>query len=252
MTLSDFGAFQDIYEKVEAHERLTFSDGIRLYESDDLPTLGKLAQIVRTRLNSNKVFYSVNLHINHTNVCVLRCLFCAFARRPGEPDGYVFSTDEIQKKVREGIEKWQINEVHIVGGHNPDLGMDYYLDMFQKIYEVDPGIYIKALTAPEIFDIAVRTQQSYRSVLEQFCEAGMNGMPGGGAEILTNRSRKETSPQKCDADQWIEVMEQAHIQEMRTTATMMFGHMETLEERVEHLQRNRDLQDITKGFTAFI
>ena len=122
-----FGEFQDIYDKVIARERLSFEDGVRLYKTHDLPTLGRLAQIVRLRMNEKRVFFSVNLHMNHTNVCTLRCLFCAFSRRPGEEGGYTFTPGEIQEKVRTAIRENGINEVHIVGGHNPDLGMDYYL-----------------------------------------------------------------------------------------------------------------------------
>ncbi|HLD50198.1 MAG TPA: radical SAM protein, partial [bacterium] len=129
----DFGPLEDIHEKVLAGERLSFEDGVRLYRNNDLSSLGRLAQIVRCRLNGNRVYFSVNLHMNHTNVCTLRCLFCAFARRPEEEGGYTFSPEQIQEKVREAIQKWQINEVHIVGGHNPELGMDYYVGMLQKI-----------------------------------------------------------------------------------------------------------------------
>ena len=126
MTSFNFGSFQDIYDKVETGERLSFEDGLRLYRTNDLTVLGSLAQIVRRRLNGDRVYHSVNLHINHTNVCTDRCIFCAFARRPGEEGGYTFTPDQIQMKVRSGIAKWKINEVHIVGGHNPDLEMERY------------------------------------------------------------------------------------------------------------------------------
>ena len=170
----DFGPFTDIHEKVQAGERLSFEDGVRLYKTNDLAALGSLAQIVRRRINDNRVFFSVNLHMNHTNVCTLRCLFCAFARRPGEEGGYTFSPEEIEEKVRQAIEKWTINEVHIVGGHNPDLGMDYYVKMFQMIRRADSTIYLKALTAPEIDDLAKRCNLSYREVLPQLKAAGLD------------------------------------------------------------------------------
>ena len=253
MTLPfDLGNLKDIYEKVEAGTRLDFEDGLRLYQTQDLAALGTLAQIVRRRLNANRVFYSVNLHMNHTNVCTLRCLFCAFARRPGEEGGYTFSPQEIQDKVREAIETWNINEVHIVGGHNPDLGMDYYLQMLRLIREVSPGIYIKALTAPEIDDLANRGDLSYRDVLLQLREAGLDGMPGGGAEIFAPRTRQKICKDKINADTWLEIHRIAHELGLRTNATMLYGHIESDEDRVDHVLRLRSLQDETRGFYSFI
>ena len=248
----DFGPLEDIREKVLADERLSFEDGVRLYRSNDLVSLGRLAQIVRSRLNGNRVYFSVNLHMNHTNVCTLRCLFCAFARRPGEEGGYTFSPEEIQNKVRQAIEKWQINEVHIVGGHNPDLGMDYYVGMLQKIREVNPSIYIKALTAPEIDDLAARSGNSYRDVLVQLKEAGLDGMPGGGAEIFHPVTRKKICKDKIDGDTWLEIHKIAHSLGLRTNATMLYGHVENDEDRVDHVLRLREVQDVTKGFYSFI
>lgn len=252
MTPSDFGSFSDIYEKVQAGERLSLEDGVRLYQTNDLAALGGLAQIVRQRLNGNRVFYSVNLHLNHTNICTLRCLFCAFARRPGEEGGYAFSSDEIHQKVREAIERWHINEVHIVGGHNPDLGFDYYLEMVRKIREVSETIYIKALTAPEIDDIAKRSQMSYREVLSKLKDAGLDGMPGGGAEIFAPRTRRKICADKISADQWLEIHRTAHELGLRTNATMLYGHIESDEDRADHVLRLRSLQDETRGFYSFI
>jgi aminodeoxyfutalosine synthase len=252
MSFTDYGPFQDIYEKVQAGERLNFEDGVRLYQTNDLWTLGALAQIVRRRLNGNKVFYSVNLHMNHTNVCTLRCIFCAFARRPGESGGYTFTPEEIQTKVLEAIEKWNINEVHIVGGHNPDLAMDYYIKMFSLIREASPSIYIKALTAPEIYDLSVRCNLSYQEVLEQLKQAGLDGMPGGGAEIFAPKTRKKICAEKIDADIWLEIHEIAHSLGLRTNATMLYGHIESDEDRVDHVLRLREVQDRTHGFYSFI
>ncbi len=252
MSFSDFGSFQDIYEKIQAEGRLTFEDGVRLYRTNDLATLGALAQIVRRRLNANRVFYSVNLHLNHTNVCVLRCLFCAFARRPGEEGGYAFSTEEIQEKVRQAIEQWNINEVHIVGGHNPELNFDYYLRMMHSIREVSDSIYIKALTAPEIDDMAMRSGLSYREVLIQLREAGLDGMPGGGAEVFAPRTRRKICPEKISAETWLEIHQIAHNLGLRTNATMLYGHIESDEDRVDHVLRLRALQDETRGFYSFI
>ena len=248
----EFSPFQDIYEKVEACERLSFEDGVRLYQTNNLAALGSLAQIVRRRLNGNRVFYSINLHLNHTNVCTLRCLFCAFARRPGEEGGYTFSTDEIQERVREGIEKWGINEVHIVGGHNPELGLDYYLRMMRVIRGVNDSIYIKALTAPEIDDIAKREGMEWRDVLVQLKAAGLDGMPGGGAEIFAPKTRRKICPEKITADEWLAIHKIAHELGLRTNATMLYGHIETDEDRVDHVLRLREVQDATRGFYSFI
>ncbi|MBI3306975.1 MAG: radical SAM protein [Candidatus Omnitrophica bacterium] len=274
---SNFGPLQSIYEKIQAGERLNFEDGLALYQTNDLAALGTLAQIIRRRMNSNRVFYSVNLHMNHTNVCTLRCLFCAFARRPGEEGGYTFTTEEIQQKVREAIEKWQINEVHIVGGHNPDLGLDYYLDMIKKIREVeqerhpegrrpegsreilrpygaqnDGRLYIKALTAPEIDDIANRSSMSYREVLVALKAAGLDGLPGGGAEIFRPETRRKICKDKITADTWLEIHALAHEVGLRTNATMLYGHIENDEDRVDHVLRLREVQDRTHGFYSFI
>lgn len=250
--LSEFGSLADIHEKVTAGERLSFEDGVRLYKSNDLAALGGLAQIARRRINENRVYFSVNLHINHTNVCTLRCLFCAFSRRPGQEGGYTFTPEEIQNKVREAIEKWQINEVHIVGGHNPDLKMDYYIRTLELIREVSPAIYIKALTAPEIDDLAVRCGLSYQEVLNQLKEAGLDGMPGGGAEIFHPRTRMKICKEKISADTWLEIHRLAHQAGLRTNATMLYGHIESDEDRVDHVLRLREVQDETQGFYSFI
>ncbi len=249
---SDYGALTDIYDKVQAGERLNFEDGVRLYRTNDLTLLGSLAQTVRARLNGRRVFYSVNLHMNHTNVCTLRCLFCAFARRPGEEGGYTFTPQEIVDKVRQAVEKWQINEVHIVGGHNPDLGMDYYTDLFRGIRAASPSIYIKALTAPEIDDLSKRTGLSTEEVLLELQKAGFDGMPGGGAEIFHPRTRRKICADKITADEWLAIHRIAHRLGLRTNATMLYGHIETDEDRVDHVLRLRALQDETKGFYSFI
>lgn len=249
---NNYGPLQDIYEKVEAGERLSFEDGVRLYKTNDLPALGSLAQIVRRRINGNRVFYSVNLHMNHTNVCTLRCLFCAFSRRPGETGGYTFTPEEIQQKVRESIEKFNINEVHIVGGHHPDLFMDYYTKVFRSIREVSPTIYIKALTAPEIEDLARRCNMTPREVLSELKQAGLDGMPGGGAEIFAPKTRQKICHEKISAQTWLDIHETAHELGLRTNATMLYGHIESDEDRVDHVIRLRELQDKTRGFYSFI
>ncbi len=248
----DFKPFQDIYEKVEAGERLSFEDGVRLYRTNNLPLLGALAQIVRKRLNGNRVFYSLNLHLNHTNVCNLRCIFCAFARRPGESGGYAFTPEQMEQKVREAIVRWKINEVHITGGHNPDLGLDYYLEMLKRLRSASPEIYIKAFTAPEIDDLAHRSGLSHRDLLKMLKDAGLDGLPGGGAEIFAPKTRRKICAEKISAEEWLAIHKIAHELGMFSNATMLYGHVESDEDRVDHVLRLREVQDETKGFQSFI
>ncbi len=248
----NFGAFSDLHDKIKAGSRLNFEDGLRLYRTNDLSALGALAQTIRRRINGNRVFYSVNLHMNHTNVCTLRCLFCAFARRPGEEGGYTFTPEQIQEAVLQAVQKWNINEVHIVGGHNPELGIDYYIRLLKLIRQAAPSIYIKALTAPEIDDIATRCELSHREVLEQLQAAGLDGMPGGGAEIFAPDTRRRICKDKITADTWLAIHREAHHIGLRTNATMLYGHIESDADRVDHVLRLRELQDETHGFYSFI
>jgi len=185
-------------------------------------------------------------------ICSLRCLFCAFARRPGEDGGYAFTTEEIREKVKIAIEKWAINEVHIVGGHNPDLDLDYYLELLRFIRETSPKIYIKALTAPEIDDLAKRSGISYRELLIRLREAGLNGLPGGGAEIFSPEIRRKICKDKIGAEEWLEVHRVAHELGLQSNATMLYGHIESDRDRVDHVIRLRTLQDETRGFYSFI
>jgi aminodeoxyfutalosine synthase len=250
--MMDHGSLQDIADKVHLGERLSFEDGVRLYRSPDLHAVGALAQTVRQKINSRRVFYSANLHLNHTNVCSISCMFCSFSRKPGEAGGYLFSVEEMVEKVRHAVEKWNINEVHIVGGHHPDLFMDYYEDLFRQIRKAGPDLYIKALTAPEIDDLAVRCNLSHEEVLKRLVEAGLDGMPGGGAEIFAERTRQKICREKITAAEWLTIHEKAHQLGLRTNCTMLYGHIESDEDRVDHVLRLRDLQDKTNGFQSFI
>lgn len=243
---------KDIAEKMAVGERLTFEDGVRLYRSSDLHALGALAQAVRQKINGRRVHYSANLHLNHTNICSISCLFCSFSRKPGEKGGYVFSLDEMEEKVRRAISDWGINEVHIVGGHHPDLYLDYYEDLFRRLRALDPHLYIKALTAPEIDDLAVRCKVSHEEVLRRLMAAGLDGMPGGGAEIFSEKTRQKICRDKITANEWLGIHEKAHGLGLRTNATMLYGHIESNEDRVDHVLRLRELQDKTKGFQSFI
>jgi aminodeoxyfutalosine synthase len=243
---------KDIQEKIEQGERLQFEDGMRLFASNDLPFLGALANQVRTQRNQKKVFYSVNFHLNHTNVCTAHCVFCAFARRPDESGGYTFSRDQILDKVREATKHFPINELHMVGGLNPDLGMDYYVKLFRSIRETFPNMFIKALTAVEIDDLAQRSGLSWQAVLEALKEAGLNSLPGGGAEILPERTRKKICAEKSSAESWLAIHKVAHKMGIYSNCTMLYGHIESVEDRVDHILMLRKLQDETHGFQSFI
>lgn len=242
----------DIQKKIEAGERLNFEDGVRLFASNDLPFLGALADRVRQALNGKRVYYSVNLHLNHTNVCTAHCVFCAFARRPGEDGGYTLTLDEIRSRLNEAAERYAVNEVHIVGGLNPKLGMDYYVEMFGVIHREHPNVFIKALTAVEIDDLAERSGLSWEEVLRKLQAAGLGGLPGGGAEIFADVTRKKICAHKTTSENWIAIHKLAHQMGMPTNCTMLYGHLESIEDRVDHILRLRALQDETQGFRSFI
>jgi aminodeoxyfutalosine synthase len=243
---------QDIQEKVEHGMRLDFADGMRLFASNDLPFLGALACSVRERMNGRNVFYSINLHLNHTNVCTAHCVFCAFARRPHEEGGYTFSHEQLLEKISEIAVRYPLNEVHIVGGLNPKLGMDYYIQMFELIRKAYPHLFIKALTAVEIDDLAQRSGLSWEEVLGTLKQAGLNGLPGGGAEILAEKTRRKICAEKSSGDNWLAIHELAHRMGLYSNCTMLYGHVETVEDRVEHVLKLRELQDKTHGFQSFI
>lgn len=240
-----------IAAKVASGERLTRDDGIALYHSNDLLTIGKLASLVRERKNGKKAFFIVNRHINHTNICLNRCKLCAFGRDADDPAAYVMSIDEIEAKVAESAGQ-NISEIHIVGGLNSDLKLDFYVEMMQRVRKVLPGVVIQSLTAVEIEFLAQIHNMTYQAVLETLHKVGLASLPGGGAEIFAPRVREIICPKKIDGDKWLAVHRAAHEIGMRTNATMLYGHVETIEERVDHLIQLRKLQDQTGGFLTFI
>jgi aminodeoxyfutalosine synthase len=248
----EFSSLQTIAKKVQDQERLTFKEGVQLFKSTDILAIGAMAQQVRERMHGRRVFYAVNLHVNPTNICSVRCEFCAFSRDAGDPDAYALTLEEIEKNVREAVDRWQINEVHIVGGHNPALDPDYYLEIVRRIRRIDEGIFIKAFSAPEIDDLAKRSGISLAEVLRRFQEAGLDGMPGGGAEIFDPEVRRKLCPKKISGEDWLGIHKTAHQLGIGTNATMLYGHIETDAERVAHLLKLRDLQDETQGFSAFV
>jgi len=246
------GPLKDILRKVRNKERLSFEDGLSLFMSTDILAVGRMAQEVRERMHGRRAFYAVNLHLNPTNICSTRCEFCAFSRDAGAPDAYALTIDEIEGKVREAIRRYCINEVHIVGGHNPSFGLDYYLEMVRRIRQVSAEIFIKAFSAPEVDFMAKRSKLSWAEVLHRLKVAGLDGMPGGGAEIFDPGVRARICPKKISGEEWLQIHRSAHVAGIQTNATMLYGHVETDEQRVAHLLKLRELQDETHGFNAFV
>jgi len=241
---------EKILDKRLRGERLTLEDGLLLY-SCDLFQLGQAAQAVTPRLLPNAVTFVVDRNISYTNVCTIGCDFCAFHCAPGDSGAYVLSQDEILRKVQE-LADFGGTQVLIQGGIHLDLGLDYYLNMVRAIHQKFPQIHIHSFSAIEMDELSKKSNVSLSELFRMFKEAGLNSLPGGGAEILVERVRKLISPKKISSDRWLEVMEVAHQTGLKTTATMVFGHVETLEERILHLSKLRELQDKTHGFRAFI
>ncbi|MCI5158841.1 MAG: CofH family radical SAM protein [Candidatus Electrothrix sp. AUS1_2] len=241
---------QQTADKIIAGERISAAEFLLLADKSDLHRLGFLANAVRRRLHPEPVItYIIDRNINYTDICVSACKFCAFFKAPEDPEGSVLSRDELLQKIRETQELGG-TQILLQGGLHPDLPLEFYEDMLRFMKET--GIHIHGFSPPEICHFAEISGCSTKEVLQRLMAAGLDSIPGGGAEILSDRVRQQLAPRKCSADEWIAVMETAHNLGMRTTATMMFGHIETWEERLEHLQRLRDLQDRTGGFTAFI
>ena len=239
-----------IKEKVLSHTRLTREDGIELFRSADLLTLGRLASHVALKKNGNKVFFVQNMHINPTNICVNRCKFCAFSRSKGEPGAYEMGIDDILHKAR-GAEK-NVRELHIVSGLHPDLPFTWYLDMLRALKAEFPLIHIKAFTAVEIDYLAKLSGLSLHDTLIALRDAGLGSLPGGGAEIFDSAVRNTLCAEKISGTRWLEVIETAHRIGLKSNATMLYGHIETPEHRIDHLIRLRELQDRTSGFQASI
>jgi aminodeoxyfutalosine synthase len=240
-----------IREKVQAGERLGFEDGVFLFKTPELQTLGRLANVVRERKVGNDAYFIFNRHLNPTNICVLTCSFCAFARRPGEPGGYRMTLDEIRHKVTTEFDE-QVREIHIVGGLDPKLPYAYHMDVLRVIKEIRPHVHLKAYTMIEIEWLKRIGRKSVPEVLADLKDAGLGSCPGGGAEVLSQRVHAELFPDKLDADQWITMARQVHEAGIRSNATMLYGHIETVEELVQHMLLVRELQDETGGFLTFI
>jgi len=241
---------KDLNAKILSGLRIEDEDFLRLAAEADLHQLGHWADAVRRRKHpERKVTYVIDRNINYTDICISACSFCAFYKTPPESGGKVLSFEELGEKIEE-TQKLGGTQILLQGGLHPDLTIEFYEEMVRFIKS--KGIHLHGFSPPEIYHFASVSNISVQEVLDRLIEAGLDSIPGGGAEILSDRVRNQTSPNKCSSDQWLEVMEKAHRRGLRTTATMMFGHVETLEERLEHLRRLRQLQDRTGGFTAFI
>lgn len=233
----------DIWQKLEAGQRLGLEDGVRLFQTADLPTVGWMANQVRERLHGDRTYFNRNLHINATNVCEASCVFCSFARlKTGDANAWTLTYEQSLDRIRVLSEEL-VTEVHIVNGLNPDLPYDYYLELLGALKKERPELHCKGFTAVEIHYYAEKYDMSYEDVLRTMRDAGLDSMPGGGAEIFADRARRKLCDDKVDADGWLEVHRIAHRLGYRTNATMLFGSIETLEERVDHMLRLRDLQD---------
>jgi aminodeoxyfutalosine synthase len=243
---------EDIAERVAAGGRLSLADGVRLFDCPDLLAVGALANRERERRHGKLTYYNFNIRLEATNVCVASCLFCSFARlTPDSPNAYTLPLEAVFDKLRQRAHQ-PLTEVHVVNGLHPDLPFEYYTDMLRGLKQVRPGIHLKCFTAVEIAFFADTYKMTDRQVLERLRDAGLDSLPGGGAEIFAPRVRKKIAHDKADADRYLSIHRIAHQMGMRTNVTMLYGHIETYAERVDHMLRARALQDETGGFQAFI
>jgi len=243
--LSEVGA------KIVQGERLSLEDGMTLYRTSDIAALGMLANLARERLHGHRTYFVRNRHLNPTNVCEADCLFCAFKADPGDSRGWTFSKEDIQSRIQSMITD-DIREVHVVGGHNPEIGYDYFVNTIRWIKEVRPQVHVKAYTMAEIFFFSTISGKSIEDVVKDLKAAGLDACTGGGAEILGERVRKKIVRGKVDGEGWLDTARRVHRQGVKSNCTMLYGHIETDEDRVDHLLRLRAVQDETQGFQAFI
>lgn len=242
---------ESIREKVSKGERITFEEGLFLFETKDLLSVGEIADFVNKKKNGDKVYFNVNRHINPTNICVNRCKFCAFSRDAEDRDSYELTMEEMLKKSEEAYNQGA-TELHIVGGLHPKWSFNFYVDMIKTLKANYPSIHIQAFTAVEIDYFSKISGKSLEYVLKALKDAGLGSLPGGGAEIFHPEVREKICPEKISGDRWLEVMETAHKVGLKSNATMLYGHIEEYWHRVDHMERLRKLQDKTGGFQAFI
>ena len=241
-----------LLEKVYRGERLTQEDAVQLFHSDDLLELGMAADFIRRKFHPGpEVTYIIDRNVNYTNVCNVECSFCAFYRAKGEPESYLHALEVLDQKIEETLTLGGTG-ILMQGGLHPDLKIEWYEGVLRHIKSKFPAIWIHGFSPPEITNICRVSRLPLSIVMERLIAAGLDSLPGGGAEILVDRVRKIISPRKCTTAEWLAVHEEAHRQHLRSSATMMFGHVETLEDRAQHLRAIRDLQDKTSGFMSFI
>src|ERR1043165_6493272 len=254
---------RDLYDKVAAGERISEADALRLFESKDLNAIGAIADLVSQRKNGNRASYIINRYINYSNYCILSCQFCAFARKKRDADGFQFTVEEIVDKAREAL-KIGITELHIVGGLHPSLPFSYYTDMLRELRSLDATrntqhatpastrLHLKCFTAIEILHLAWLAKKSVEQTLIELKDAGLDSLTGGGAEMFRKEVRSAIAKGKESAEEYLDVHRTWHRMSGRSTCTMLFGHVESLADRVDHLRQLRALQDETGGFTAFV
>ena len=253
MAVAEISTLEAIREKVEVGERLGFEDGLALMESDDLLALGELAELARRhRGGDDRVFFVQNLYLNQTNVCRVKCKFCAFARTQKQEGAYTYTADELVEDALRQRELTGFTEIHMVGGESPHVDFGYYVEIVSKLHAAMPDVHLKLFTASEIHHMTKLSGLSHEAVLRELQAAGLGSLPGGGAEVFADRVRRLIAPGKEHPDFWIHTHRTAHGLGIPTHCTMLYGHVETYEERVDHLLRLRDLQDETGGFLAFI
>ncbi len=245
------GQLADLYDKVMEGRRLSFEDGVRLWQSDDLTAIGALANIVRENKNGNRTYYVRNQHINYTNICNKGCKFCSFYAQKNGPAPYTMSTDDVRVKL-ERTRHIPLTEIHMVAGIHPKLPYSYYLDLLRTVKATRPDAHIKAFTMVELLQIQKLADKPMEEVLLELKANGLDSLPGGGAEILTDRVHDTLFPKKETATEWLHTAMTAHRVGLPTNATMLYGHIETIEERVIHLIKLREAQDETGGFLTFI
>ncbi len=240
-----------IFEKVHADRSLDFEDGLRLYRSNDIIGIGRMADFMRRRRHGNRAYFVYNQHLNYTNICANRCKFCAYGQDQDAPDTFTLDREAVRAKLLSRIDE-PITEIHVVGGLNPELPLTYYLDLLATIREIRPKATIKAFTAVEIDHLAAISRLGLDATIARLKAAGLAMLPGGGAEVMSDRIHDRLFPRKIGYRRWLEVMRAVHRAGLSANATMLYGHIETDAERVEHLLRLRSLQSETNGFSAFI
>jgi len=244
-------ALRPIAERVFAGQRLGFEDGVALFNSPDVATVGRLANHVREKLNGDDTYFTVNRYVNHTNVCIVSCKLCAFAVRPKQEGGWTYTAEEIVEQVRPSIEHG-VRELHIVGGLHPWLKFDYYTGLLSTLKREFPDVHLKAFTMVEIEFLAKIAKRSVEETIQALRDAGLDSCPGGGAEIFHEDIRDEICDHKMSGERWLDLSRTCHEMGIRTNCTMLYGHIETIEHRVDHIVKLRDLQDETGGFNCFV